>query len=143
MTRITVPSLLATAMALLAPADAALAAEAGAHVRPAVIERPAGSTIARITLTDRAAQRLNIQTAEVTANGDGIAIVPYSAVLYDNAGRTWVYTNPSPLLFMRHAVSVARVRGTEVELREGPAAGTRVVTTGVPQLYGAEKGVGH
>jgi hypothetical protein len=37
---------------------------------------------------------------------------------------------------------VDRVDGGTAYLRAGPAVGTMVVTVGVPELYGAEFGVG-
>lgn len=122
---------------------AASPAEAAPHVRPAIIEPIAGTALRRITLTDRAAQRLDIQISEVAQGASGERIVPYAAVFYDLAGAAWVYTNPEPRTFIRQRVSVARIAGREAHLQDGPPAGTHVVTVGVSQLYGAEKGVGH
>ena len=39
---------------------------------------------------------------------------------------------------MRAHIEIDRVAGQSVLLREGPAAGTKVVTTGAPQVHGAE-----
>ena len=68
--------------------------------------------------------------------------VPYQAVLYDDHGDTWVFTNPEALVFVRAPVRVAYVIGDVAVLASGPPAGTRVVTAGVTELYGAEFGVG-
>jgi len=38
---------------------------------------------------------------------------------------------------------VSRVDRETARLEDGPPPGTRVVTVGVAQLYGAERGVGH
>jgi hypothetical protein len=122
---------------------AATPAEAAPLVRPARIEPIEGTNLRKITLTDRAAQRLDVQTSEILQDPSGEQIVPYAAVLYDLAGVAWIYTNPEPRTFVRHRVSVARINGTSAYLKEGPPVGTRVVTVGVSQLYGAEKGVGH
>ena len=69
-------------------------------------------------------------------------VVPYSAVLYDRDGKTWVYTNPEPLVFVRHPVSIDYIEGDLAVLLEGPPAGTQVVMVGVAELFGAETGVG-
>jgi hypothetical protein len=124
----------------LAPA---MAAEAALHTPPAHIQAIAGSPLKRITLTDKAAKRLDIQTGEVRQDPAGGSVVPYAAVLYDIAGVAWVYTNPEPLTFVRHRVEVARINGADAYLKDGPPVGTRVVKVGVAQLYGAEKGIGH
>jgi hypothetical protein len=68
--------------------------------------------------------------------------IPYAALLYDATGNTWVYTNPEPFVFIRRPVSIDAIVGDEVRLRDGPPAGTDVVTVGVAELYGAEVGVG-
>ncbi|HYZ33840.1 MAG TPA: hypothetical protein VE684_16345 [Crenalkalicoccus sp.] len=127
--------------AALAPAAAP--AEAAVHSPPAHVEPVAGSDLRRITLTDRAAARIDVRAEEVRADASGQVVVPYSAILYDLSGATWVYISPAPRAFVRHPVAVARIDGGTAYLKEGPPVGTSVVTVGVPQLYGAEKGVGH
>ena len=52
-------------------------------------------------------------------------------------------TNPQPLTFIRHSIIVELISGDDAVLKEGPEVGMMVATTGAPQLYGAEKGVGH
>lgn len=126
-----------------AAAPAATPAEAAVHSPPAHVEAITGSNLRRITLSDRAAKRIDIRTEELRQGESGLMVVPYSAVLYDLAGATWVYINPTPLAFVRHPVAVARIDGATMYLKEGPPVGARVVTVGVPQLYGAERGVGH
>jgi hypothetical protein len=110
---------------------------------PAVVEHIEGSDVARITLTDRAAERLGIETDTVRANGTSGLVIPYSALYYDADGGTWVYTNPEPLTYVRHAVEVDRIEGDRVFLTAGPEAGTAIVTVGVPELYGTEYEIGH
>lgn len=118
-------------------------AQAASENRPARMEAISGSTVKKITLTPKAAQRLDIQLGKVGQDGAGKKAVPYGAVIYDKDGSTWVYTNPQPLTFVRHAVVVELINGDNVVLKEGPEVGMQVATTGAPQLYGAEKGVGH
>ena len=122
------------------PTDAAAAMSTG---RPARLEAISGSNIKKITLTPKAAQRLDIQTGQVRQDASGRKVVPYAAVVYDKDGSTWVYTNPQPLTYIRHAIIVELISGDDAVLKEGPDVGMQVATTGAPQLYGAEKGVGH
>ncbi len=81
---------------------------------------------------------------ELSLSGSGTQrkVVPYSAVLYDTDGKTWVYTNPEPLVFVRHLVSIDYIEGDLAVLLEGPPVGTQVVMVGVAELFGAETGVG-
>ena len=67
-------------------------------------------------------------------------VVPHGAVLYDAQGKTWVYANPEPLVFVRHLISVDYFDGDRVVLSDGPAPGTMVVTVGAAELFGAEHG---
>ena len=106
-----------------------------------VVEQVGTSDLNRITLTEKAAQRLDIQTAPVVEHGTGTAI-PYAAVLYSPTGETWAYVNSEGLTFVRQAIVVDRIDGDQALLSDGPSAGTKVVTVGVQELYGAESGVG-
>ena len=47
----------------------------------------------------------------------------------------------APLTFVREGVVIERIKGDHAYLKEGPPAGTQVVTVGVPELYGTEVGV--
>lgn len=85
-----------------------------------------------------------IVLVELTLEGSGAQrkVIPYSAVIYDLRGETWVYTNPEPLVFVRHAIHVDYIEGDLAVLLEGPPAGTKVATVGVAELFGTEFGVG-
>jgi hypothetical protein len=109
---------------------------------PAQIEPIGAGDLHRITLTERAAQRLGIETAAVVERA-GRLVLPYAAVFYDPDGQTWAYTNAEPNVFIRHAIAVESIDGQEAILSEGPPAGTAVVTVGVAELYGTEYEVGH
>lgn len=114
--------------------------------QPAVVEAVEGSDLHRVTLTERASERIGIKTAHVEHNQIGGAqrlVIPYAAVLYDATGQTWAYTNPESLIFVRHPVRVDYIDGELAILSDGPALGTTVVTSGAVELYGAEFGVGH
>ena len=107
------------------------------------VETITGSSLKRVVLTQKAAERLDIKTGAVTADAAGALSTPYASVLYDVKGNTWVYTNPEPLVYVRHAITVLSVKGPLALLKTGPAAGTAVVVVGASELYGAESGVGH
>lgn len=118
--------------------------------RPAIVEEIEGSEgLHRITLTEQAAQRLGIETADVTAHagGAGQTRVPYSAVIYDAEGAAWAYVAEGELAYVRQALTVDEIvaddNGDYAVLTAGPAAGDIVVSVGVAELFGAEFEVGH
>jgi multidrug efflux pump subunit AcrA (membrane-fusion protein) len=132
-----------SAACLAASGASALAAEATAKITPARVEATLDAKIKKITLTPKAAERLGIQIDEVRVDPSGRRIVPYASVLYDLTGKTWVYISADPLTFFRGAVEIDTIKGDNVYLTDGPPAGTRVLATGVPQVFGAEVKVGH
>jgi hypothetical protein len=105
---------------------------------PATVEPIKGTDLSTVTLSADAARRLGIRTAPVLARGAHGAAIPYAAVLYDADGRTYTYTSPKPLVFVRHPIRVIRIQGARALLSSGPPAGTRVVTVGSQELYGSE-----
>jgi hypothetical protein len=142
----TVSSLVACGLLLGACHQAA--APPAAKNEPAKVEAIEGTNLRRIRLTDKAAERLGIRTEPVRAAGQpgsGIErrVIPHAAVLYDPQGRTWTYTNPQPLVFVRQAIVVDFIDGDIAVLVDGPAPDAQVVTVGAPELFGAEFGVGH
>lgn len=120
------------------------AAPPGEHVteEPVELEPVGGRGVNRIRLTANAARRLGIETAPVKKSR-GSLVVPSAALIVDPNGVFWVYTNPEPLVFLRHEVGIRREEAGQAFLADGPIAGVRVVIVGVPELYGAETGVGH
>jgi hypothetical protein len=99
------------------------------------------SGLKQLTLSERAAERLGVEVAEVANSGSSLT-VPYAAVIYDAQGKTWSYVNMAPLVYLREEIVIDRIDGDTAILSRGPAAGTQVVTTGSAELYGAETGVG-
>lgn len=115
---------------------------------PATVEAIPESDVKKVTLTVKAAQRINLKTdqvREVSVKRSTILrkVVPYSSLIYDPQGQTWVYTSPEPLTFVRHYVTVDYIEGDMVVLSEGPSVGTVVASVGVAELYGTEFKVGH
>jgi hypothetical protein len=94
-----------------------------------------------LTLSEKAADRLGVATAEVAGSGSDLT-VPYAAIVYDAKGATWTYVASQPLVYMREQVTVETIEGDVVHISAGPPIGTLVVTTGAAELYGAEIGVG-
>jgi len=139
--------------------SSAPAAISPSNGRPVTLKPVAGTDLQRVVLSARAAERLGIKTVPVgrvegppAPTGSGLAawpapakspntyhtVVPYSAVLYDTDGETWVYTNPEPLVFVRSRVRIDHIDGDRAALADGPPPGTMVVMVGGAELFGAE-----
>jgi hypothetical protein len=125
---------------LLLSACASVAEEEEALHEPATLEPIEGSDVSRLTLTEDAVVRLDIEVDPVLVTGSATTI-PYAAVFYTATGDTWTYTNPEPLTFVRVPIVVDHIRGDDVFLSEGPPSGMDVVTQGAAELYGTETGV--
>jgi hypothetical protein len=138
---------------LVAPGAAGCATEstpAPAQTPPARVQHVPGDAEDRVVLSAAAARRLGIRTAPVRAirvspEHGGRAVsrlaVPYAAVVYDPEGGTFTYTNPRRLVYVRHRIVVDDIEGNLAHLRQGPPAGTAVVTVGAGELLGVEEGV--
>ena len=111
---------------------------------PAIVEPIAKTGLSRVILTEKAAQRLGIQTvpvrdAKAVREGSvGDRVIPYGAILYKTNGDAFVYTSPEPLTFVRAPVTVDYIEGELAFLSDGPPPGTAVVTVGAAELFGAE-----
>jgi hypothetical protein len=110
---------------------------------PGSVEPIEGTDLARVTLDEGAAERLELRTTAVAKSAGGVLVVPSAAVFVDTEGVWWVYTNPEPNVFVRHEIGLERSDGGVAFLSSGPAPGTEVVTVGVPELYGVEAEVDH
>src|SRR5215208_7565622 len=60
-------------------------------ISPSTLEEIEGSELKRVILTEKAAERIGVQTVPASEME-----VPYAAVIYDTAGNTWLYTSPAP-----------------------------------------------
>jgi hypothetical protein len=108
------------------------------HYSPAAISPVKGEKdLVSVTLTREGAERAGIVTGAVRRES-GHKTIPYAALLYEYDGSAFVYTNPRGLEFVRAHIEIDRVAGNRVLLDEGPPVGTKVVTTGAPQVHGAE-----
>jgi hypothetical protein len=118
---------------------------ATASEAPAKVEPITGSPLKRLTLTQKASDRLGLKMApvrEAQVKGAQRKVIPYAAVLYDTRGEAWAYTNPEPLKFVRQQIKVDFIDGDQAVLTDGPATGTALVTLGSAHLLGLEIGVG-
>jgi hypothetical protein len=104
---------------------------------PAEVEEIANSDVKKVTLTSDAASRIDLDLATAQRN-DEQTVVPHAAIVYDGEGAPWVYTSPGELTFVRTAVVVDRVEGDMAWLSQGLRPGSRVVTVGATEIYGAE-----
>jgi hypothetical protein len=68
-------------------------------------------------------------------------IVPYSSLVYDPRGKTYVFTQRSPLTYTEVPATVDRIDGDSAYLSIGPKTGDAVVTVGAEELYGVQSGV--
>lgn len=66
--------------------------------------------------------------------------VPWSAVVFDIHGGTWVYEKTGDRSYARRRVVVRYVAGDTAVLESGPPPGTAVVTAGAAELFGTETG---
>jgi hypothetical protein len=107
---------------------------------PATVDSADPSAPPAVKFTEDAVQRVELLTSIVTGS-TGNLIVDYDALIYDKKGLPWVYAVTEPLTFMRVEVKVKQVVGNKVTLSEGPPPGTRVVTQGATEVYGAELGM--
>jgi hypothetical protein len=105
-------------------------------ISPSTLEEIEGSDLQRVILTEKAAERIGVETTPASA-----MTVPYAAVIYDTEGNTWVYTNPAPLTFVRAPIVVDRIEGDQAFLSEALESKDPIVTVGVAEIYGAETGV--
>ena len=79
------------------------------ETHPITVEALDGAEPTRETLTEDAAKRLDLQTAEVRdaeVNGAKRTVIPYASIIYDTEGATWVYLKSESLTFVRHPVTV-------------------------------------
>ena len=67
-------------------------------------------------------------------------VVPWSAVIYDIYGGTWVYVETGERSYARQRVVVRHVAGDTAVLASGPPPETKVVVAGAAELFGTETG---
>lgn len=83
-------------------------------------------------------QRLAV-TVPLTDAGSSLT-VPWAAVVFDIHGGTWVYEQLALGRYVRRRVVVGYTVRADAVLASGPAAGTKIVSAGAQELFGAETG---
>ena len=111
--------------------------ETESHHEPAKLEPIKGTDVQRVIFDAVAAKRVGLKTAPIRQNGQG-KVMPYAALIYDAEGKTYAYTAPEPLTYVRQEINIDHFDGDSVVLSDGPPTGTEVVTIGVDEVYGTE-----
>jgi hypothetical protein len=113
--------------------------------KPVKVEKVAGQPT-KLTLTERAVERLGMKTAQVRkatlkAGGTSGIAIPYAALLFDKSGKPVTYLVVGQRVYARSAVVVDHYDGDLAVLASGPPVGASVVTDGSAELFGAEAGL--
>jgi hypothetical protein len=107
------------------------------------VERIAGTSLSRLSVTPSAADRIGIKTESVQTLPSGtsstkLLVIPYASVVYDTHGGTWAYTSIERDVFVRTSIRIDHIAGDRAVLSAGPPSGTLIVITGAAELYGLE-----
>jgi RND family efflux transporter MFP subunit len=65
-------------------------------------------------------------------------VIPWSALVTDINGGTWVYESLGEQKYSRRRVAVRYVIGSDAVLASGPPVGAKIVTEGAAELFGTE-----
>jgi len=88
-----------------------------------------------------------MQRVSVTLNTHGKSssalTLPWSAVVFDIYGGSWVYTQQSNHAYERKRVFLDHVSGNQAIISEGPPDGSKIVVNGALELFGVETGFAH
>ena len=90
-----------------------------------------------VTFSKKGVVRADVRTTPV-AEGDGHSELPDAALLYNADGSAFVYTATGPRTYRYTPITLQKVVGTTLYFIDGPEPGTPVVTSGVPQVHGAD-----
>lgn len=105
-------------------------------VSPSRVEPIEGTDLSRVILTEKAAERIGLETVKTSGK-----TVPYAAIIYDTEGNTWIYTRPQPLTFVRVPIVIDHIEDDTVILAQDLDSELTIVTVGVIEIYGTETGV--
>jgi cobalt-zinc-cadmium efflux system membrane fusion protein len=84
----------------------------------------------------RPGQKVNASVA-LREEREGL-VIPWSAIVFDINGGTWVYESLGEQKFSRRRVQVKYVTESTAVLASGPAVGANIVTVGAAELLGTE-----
>ena len=105
--------------------------------QPYHLEPIEGTDLHHVRLSADTEEKIDLQTADVRANGRG-TVIPHAALIYSPEGGAFVYTRPEPHTYVRAPIKVDRVVDDRALLSAGPPPGTVVVTVGAAELLATE-----
>lgn len=88
------------------------------------------------------AQRVSVTLNTVEKSSKALTI-PWSAIVFDVYGGSWVYTQKTKNTYERNRVFLNHVSDIKAVLSEGPAEGSHIVVNGALELFGVETGFTH
>ena len=111
-------------------------------MKPAYVEPIEGSSLNRMILSERAAERSaspRRRWPNEQVGGEDRRGHPVLRGHLRRGRRNLGLHDQRAAVFVREAIGVERIDGDTAYLSEGPAAGTEVVTVGAAELFGAER----
>lgn len=138
-------------------APASIQVDSANHDSPSITAKPVSapptadpltsSTHLYYALTDhrsswRPMQRVTAAIPTLGKSTNALTL-PWSAVVFDIYGGSWVYVQKSNHTFERKRVFIDHVDGQQAFLSEGPVEGSKVVINGALELFGVETGFSH
>jgi len=138
-------------------ADASLQVASTNHDSPSLIAKPVNAPPTADPLTSsthlyyaipnnhaslRPMQRVTV-VIQTSGKSTHALALPWSAVVFDIYGGSWVYIQKSNHVFERKRVFLDHVDGKQAIISEGPAEGAKVVVNGALELFGVETGFSH
>lgn len=90
----------------------------------------------------RPAQRVSITLNTIGKSSKDFTI-PWSAIVFDIHGGSWVYLQKSKNTYERNRVFLDHVAGSNAVMSQGPAEGSYIVVNGALELFGVETGFTH
>lgn len=105
---------------------------------------PAGATVDLVYEVDNAAGRLRpgqkLSVSVPLRTEEESRVVPWSAVIHDVHGGTWIYERTGERSYVRRRISIRQVTDGRAVLVSGPGVGAKAVSVGAAELYGTEFG---
>ena len=95
--------------------------------------------VKNVDSTWRPMQRITVSLNTVNKSDNKLAI-PYSAVVYDIYGGSWVYMQQTKNSYERKRVFLDHVSGKQAIISEGPAENSQIVINGALELFAVETG---
>ena len=87
-------------------------------------------------------QRVSV-TLNTQSKSNKALTLPWSAVVFDVYGGSWVYTQQSKNLYERKRVFLDYVSGNQAIISDGPPEGSKIVVNGALELFSVETGFAH